>query len=249
MLQALIFDVDGTLADTERHGHRAAFNQAFASFGLDWHWSEELYGELLAVTGGKERIRFYLQQNARRERDRADLDRFIAAIHAQKTKNYVDLLERSAIPLRSGVKRLLLEARARGLRLAIATTTTPQNVCALLGSTLGPDGSAWFEVIGAGDIVPRKKPAPDIYHYVLRQLGLEAAACVAFEDSANGLLAARGAGLETIITRNGYTEADDFDGAALVLDRLGDAERPSRVLQQTLQQDYLDLNAIENLVG
>ena len=120
---------------------------------------------------------------------------------------------------------------------------------ALLASALGEDSIAWFEVIGAGDIVPRKKPAPEIYHYVLRQLGLEASACVAFEDSANGLLAARGAGIETVITRNGYTRNDDFGGAALVLDRLGDPEFPSTVLQQTQRRDYLDLDAIENLVA
>ncbi len=248
MLKAFIFDVDGTLADTERHGHRVAFNQAFRDFGLDWSWSEETYGELLEVTGGKERIAHYVKTRGKPERERADLDALIARLHAGKTENYVALLERSAIPLRSGVQRLLREARERGIRLAIATTTTPQNVTALLTSALGEDSIGWFDVIGAGDIVPRKKPAPDIYHYVLRQLGLDAGDCLAFEDSFNGKIAARDAGLETVITCNGYTVNDDFSGAALVLDRLGDADRPSRVLQQKLQQDYLTVDTIERIL-
>ncbi len=248
MLKAFIFDVDGTLADTERHGHRAAFNRAFADAGLDWSWSEETYGELLAVTGGKERMLHYVHSHGKAEREHADLERLIAGLHARKTEIYVELLQSSLIPLRSGVKRLLLEARERGIRLAIATTTTPQNVSALLISALGADSIDWFDVIGAGDIVPQKKPAPDIYRLVLRELELGPDECLAFEDSANGLRAARGAGLETVITYNGYTENDDFSGAALVLDRLGDAGSPSRVLQQRQGQDYLTVDTIEGIL-
>ena len=248
MIKAFIFDVDGTLADTERHGHRVAFNQAFDQFRIDWHWSEETYGELLAVTGGKERIAHFVRTHGKPESDRADLDQLIKQLHAKKTEDYVSLLKRNAIPLRPGVKRLLEEARDKQIRLAIATTTTPENITALLENALGPESIGWFDVIGAGDIVPNKKPAPDIYHYVLRHLGMDAGECLAFEDSIHGIRASLGAGLKTIITYNGYTERDDFTGAELVLDRLGDEDLPSRVLQQAYRQDYLSVDLIRQIV-
>ena len=221
-LRALIFDVDGTLADTERDGHRVAFNLAFREAGLDWDWTIELYGKLLKVTGGKERIQFYLDQYNQGFQRPANLKEFIAGLHAAKTKHYTRLLAEGAIPLRPGVKRLLKEAMAEGLRLAIATTTTPANVTALLESTLGRESIGWFEVIGAGDIVPAKKPAPDIYHYVLKHMGLPPQDCLAFEDSDNGVKSAVQANLKTIVTINDYTRDHDFSQAILVLDHLGD---------------------------
>ena len=178
-LQALLFDVDGTLADTERDGHRVAFNRAFADAGLDWDWSEELYGELLTVTGGKERIRYFLD-NYLPEVTLSDEE--IAALHASKTEHYTSMLAAAVVPLRPGVRRLLEEAREVGLRLAIATTTTPANVRALIESTLGKEAMDWFEVIAAGDIVPAKKPAPDIYEYAMQEMGLGPESCIAFED-------------------------------------------------------------------
>lgn len=249
MLQALIFDVDGTLADTERDGHRVAFNQAFTDFALDWHWDEALYGELLSVTGGKERMRHYVEHYGPPLPSVPDFDDLVTQLHAAKTRHYTELLAQGSIPLRPGVLRLLREAREAGLRLAIATTTTPANVTALLQHATKEDLLPWFEVIGAGDIVPQKKPAADIFHYVLQQLQLAPQDCIAFEDSANGIQAAHGAGLQTIITVNGYTLRHDFSDAAIVLNEMGEPDRPFEVLAGTPVNgaSYLDLALVRTL--
>jgi HAD superfamily hydrolase (TIGR01509 family) len=229
-LKALLFDVDGTLADTEKDGHLVAFNRAFVDAGLDWNWSVELYGKLLAVTGGKERIKYYLD-NFNQEFERPDdLDGFIKDLHVAKTDYYVRLMAEGAVPLRAGVKRLINEARAEGMRLAIATTTTPANVEALLVNALDPDAMSWFEVVAAGNVVPAKKPASDIYFYALDKLALAPDECIAFEDSENGILSSQGADLKTIITINDYTRDHDFTGAVIVLDDMGEPDKPFTVL-------------------
>lgn len=230
MLKALIFDVDGTLADTERDGHRVAFNNAFREFGLNWNWDVPLYGDLLEVTGGKERIRYFVDRFLPKDARPEGFDELVIALHQAKTRHYVELLGQGGIPLRSGVKRLLEGARAAGIRLAIATTTTPENVTALLRHALEGTPEDWFEVIAAGDIVPAKKPAPDIYLWALDKLSLDAADCLAIEDSENGLKASAGAGIKTIITVNDYTMNHSFAGAAAVLSDLGEPGCPFRQL-------------------
>jgi len=221
-LKALLFDVDGTLADTERDGHRVAFNRAFAETGLNWNWGVGLYGELLAVSGGKERLRFYLEKWRPECNATTDLDDLIIRLHLAKTRHYLDLASSGMIPLRPGVERLLREARTADIRLAIVTTTSPENVTALLSATLGAGSMDWFDVIAAGDCVPRKKPAPDIYSLALSQLGLKVDECLALEDSDNGLQSATCAGIKTLVTVNEYTKHQNFTGAAMVLSQLGE---------------------------
>ncbi len=248
-LEALIFDVDGTLADTERDGHRVAFNRAFADAGLDWDWGVELYGDLLSVTGGKERLTYYLERYRPDFQPPQPVAEFVADLHAAKTKHYLQILAERGIPLRPGVERLLTEAREAGLRLAIATTTTPANVTALLDSVL-PGKLDWFEVIGAGDVVPAKKPAPDIYNYVLNELRLEPGQCLAFEDSELGLRSSLGAGLKTIVTVNPYTIGQDFSGAALVADNLGEPTQPIDIFAGNgFQSAYVDVGLLCKLTG
>lgn len=247
-LEALLFDVDGTLADTERDGHRPAFNLAFQQAGLDWHWDEALYGELLAVTGGKERIRYYLEKFNTQFKKPAQFTDFVKQLHASKTQFYTQLMSEGKIPLRPGVENLIDQARKAGLRMAIVTTTTPENVTALLTHTLGPDSESWFEVIAAGDVVPAKKPAPDIYLWTLQKMQLEAEQTIAFEDSYNGILSAVGAKVKTIITVNEYTKADDFSQAVLVLDQMGDAQNPCEVLAgEGFAQPFLNLDLVKKV--
>ena len=230
-LKALIFDVDGTIADTERDGHRVAFNAAFDEYGIDWHWDVDLYGKLLAVTGGKERMKYCAAEFSANNKLPDNIDELIPELHQAKTRHYTELLSTGAIPLRPGVERLLQEAREAGFTLAIATTTTPENVTALLTHTLGEDSLQWFNVIAAGDVVPAKKPAGDIYHYAMEAMGLTPEQCLAFEDSRNGILSTLDAGLTTLITVNDYTRDDDFTGAAIVMDNLGEPGKPFHIIQ------------------
>ncbi len=246
-LQALLFDVDGTLAETEE-GHRRAFNAAFAAAGLDWHWSPRQYRELLAVTGGKERIRHYIDTAGLAAGLPTDLDRFIAELHALKTRYYTEAVRTGNMGLRPGVARLIGEARAAGLRLAVATTTSPANVEALLQATLGPEAIGWFDAIAAGGVVPAKKPAPDIYHHALDRLGLPPDACLALEDSRNGLRAARAAGVPCLVTPSFYTDHEHFDGAVLVVSDLGEPDRPFRLIQGDAQgHAWVDLALLRQL--
>ena len=223
-IKAIIFDVDGTLADTE-DGHRKSFNKAFAENGLDWNWDVALYDKLLKVTGGKERIKYYVESWLPDFKKPADYEGFVKNLHAVKTGHYTAMLREGAIPLRPGIRQLIRDARNAGIALAISTTTSPENVSALLEVGLGKDWATNFAANGCGDIVPLKKPAPDIYNWVLNELKLAPQDCIALEDSNNGLRSALAAGIKTYITTNPYTCKQDFTGAAAVFDDLGDLPR------------------------
>jgi HAD superfamily hydrolase (TIGR01509 family) len=225
MLAALIFDLDGTLADTEET-HRQAFNAAFIELGLWWDWGPPLYTRLLAISGGKERLRHYIATLPVADAERERLLQLVPGIHATKTHIYTELLVRGQRPFREGVLPLLRAAKGAGLKLAIASTTTSANVDALLQANLGAARDVAFDVIACGDQVSVKKPAPDIYRLVLSSLRLPSDACIAFEDSLNGLRAAKAAGLATVVTPSRWTAEDDFGGADLVLPSLEGLELP-----------------------
>jgi HAD superfamily hydrolase (TIGR01509 family) len=214
-IEALVFDVDGTLAETEE-AHRLSFNQAFREAGLDWDWTRELYTELLKVTGGKERIAHYIDSGARfgLPGDRAA---GIKALHARKTVLYADLMAAGEVGLRPGVAALISEAKTRGLRLAIATTTSRPNVDALLTATLGEAAIRDFDPIACGDMVEAKKPAPDIYRLAMERLGLPPARALALEDSRNGVLSAKSAGLKVAASPSLYSAKDDVSDADVIV--------------------------------
>jgi HAD superfamily hydrolase (TIGR01509 family) len=226
--KAIIFDVDGTLADTE-DGHRESFNKAFAECGLDWNWDVELYDKLLKVTGGKERIKYFIETCLPDFNKPADYEEFVKRLHQVKTRHYNAMLRAGHIPLRPGIRQLIRDAHAGGIQLAIATTTSPENVATLLEIGLGKDWEKHFAALGCGDIVPHKKPAPDIYFWVLEKLGLSATNCIALEDSENGLRSSLAAGIKTFVTINHYTRNQSFAGAAAVFDDLRDLHEFYRI--------------------
>jgi HAD superfamily hydrolase (TIGR01509 family) len=244
---ALIFDVDGTLADTEEL-HRQAFNEAFFACGINWRWGPALYAELLQITGGKERIASYLSQQRLPAAERGRLLRSIPQIHATKTRLYQELVALGHLLPRDGVRRLIMEARSAGLKLAIASTTSPENVESLLTSSFGSDAPGWFAAIATGDVVARKKPAPDIYNLALEQLGVAPRRAIAFEDSAIGLRAAKAAGLFTVATPSLWTIGQDFRSADVVLTSLADPERPLYAIDELrIGAKYLGLDQLETL--
>lgn len=206
VLRALIFDVDGTLAETEEL-HRRAFNRTFSAYGLPWNWSRSDYARLLKTTGGKERIARYMAET------NAKLDVDIAALHRDKTAIYADLVSKGGLCLRSGIADLISDARKAGILVGVATTTNAPNVDALCKATFGIEALRVFDAVAAGDQVVAKKPAPDVYQLALQRLGVAPSEAVALEDSRNGLLSAQAAGIACIISPSAYTEGEDFNGA------------------------------------
>ena len=224
MIKALIFDCDGVLVDTERDGHRVGFNRAFAQMGIAAEWDVALYGKLLLVAGGKERMRAYFDEYGWPEHaDTAEArDELILALHKLKTEITSDLVSEGGLPLRPGISRIVDEAIAVGVKLGVCTTSNPKFIDAVL-DLFGPERKAKFDFVHAGDVVAKKKPDPEIYELAKQSLGLPVHECVVIEDSRNGLLAALGAGLPTLITTSTYTVDEDFTGAARVVPELGDA--------------------------
>jgi HAD superfamily hydrolase (TIGR01509 family) len=221
VVKAIIFDCDGVLVDTERDAHRVGFNLAFKDMGIDAEWSVELYAKLLLTAGGKERMRVYFDEYgwpAGTETDEAK-DALIIDLHKTKTQITSELV--SSLPVRPGILRIIDEAMAAGVKLGVCTTSNPKFIDAVL-DLFGPARKAAFDFVHAGDVVARKKPAPDIYLLALETLGLPPQQCIVIEDSRNGLLAATGAGLPTLITTSTYTVDEDFDEAVKVVSELGD---------------------------
>ncbi|CAO4162986.1 HAD-IA family hydrolase [Methylorubrum aminovorans] len=227
MLRALIFDVDGTLAETEDL-HRQGFNRAFQALGLPWHWSPELYAELLKVMGGKERLVHYIERFHAEEASALKVR--MPEIHDLKTRFYGELAQSGGLALRPGVRRLVEEARAQGVRLAVATTTSRPNIDLLLRLNF-PDDAQPFDVIAAGDEAAQKKPAPDIFALAVHRLGIDPSEAIAFEDSAAGIRSALAAGLPVLATRSRYTQSHRLDGAFSAVSDLGEPDAPHQHLQ------------------
>lgn len=217
-LACLIFDVDGTLAETEEQ-HRIAFNDVFAAEGLGWTWDRDLYRRLLGVTGGRERIRYWLELSG--EGQAAFDDDRLGALHAAKNRRFAERIVAGHSPLRPGVARVVAAARARGLQLAVATTTSRVNIETLVATAFRRPAKEVFDTLVTGEDVAAKKPDPEAYLKVLERLSLRPEQCLVFEDSAIGLAAARAARLKTVVTPSTYTLGEDFSGAHVVLDDLG----------------------------
>ncbi|MFC7530996.1 HAD-IA family hydrolase [Actinoplanes sp. GCM10030250] len=226
-MTALVFDCDGVLADTERHGHLPAFNATFAQFGLPVRWSEDDYAEKLRIGGGKERMASLFADprfaEAAGHADRTDL---LRTWHRAKTATFTRLVAEGRIPARPGTARIIQDALRAGWTVAVASTSAEASVRAVLANTAGQAAAARIPVF-AGDIVPAKKPDPAIYQLTVDRLGLDPADTLVVEDSRNGLLAAVGAGLACLVTVNGYTRDEDFSEALLVVSELGDPGRPA----------------------
>jgi HAD superfamily hydrolase (TIGR01509 family) len=220
-MKALIFDCDGVLVDTERDGHRVAFNQAFEEYGLDTVWDVDRYGELLKVAGGKERIRHHFETTGWPDEAADDPGDFVAKLHKRKTAIFKEIIASGKLPLRSGIVRMVDEAAAAGLRLGVCSTSAPDSVAGVL-DLMGPGRKGKFEFLLAGDVVSKKKPDPEIYRLAKEHLGLPGADCMVIEDSRNGLLAALGAQMPCLITTSTYTQDEDFSGAVKVVAELGD---------------------------
>lgn len=220
-LQALIFDCDGVLVDTERDGHRVAFNQAFAEKGCQVEWDVAHYGRLLEVAGGKERLRHYFDTCGWPE-EVTDKEDWIREMHCRKTERFKDLIETGRLPLRPGVARLVDEAIANNIVLAVCSTSNEQAVTLVMERLLGLERKKHFAAILAGDVVSQKKPDPEIYNLVADRLHLDRKRCLVIEDSYHGFLAVQSAGMRCIITTNGYTEHEDFTGSDRVVTELGD---------------------------
>lgn len=216
MLRAILWDVDGTLAETERDGHRVAFNRAFEEFGMPWYWSEDRYGDLLHVSGGRERLLADMAAHPDALRDDDERLALATTLHRLKNAHYARLVADGAVQLRPGVRELMDDCRRAGVRMAIATTTSRENLEALIDTCLGRDGRARFAAIVCAEDAPVKKPDPQVYAVCLRRLGISAREAIAIEDSPAGAASARAAGVPVVVTRSRYFAAARIRGELAV---------------------------------
>lgn len=249
---AVLFDLDGTLADTERLGHRPAYNRAFKKLGLSFRWGPKLYRKLLKHPGGQERLLQYLKRyrpelGEHASAAEADAKAWARSVHELKSRYFRRMVRRGRIPLRAGVARLIHEARAEGVRIAIVTSASRATLRPFLRYVLGPERVREIELLICGEDVAHKKPAPDLYLLALSRLDLAARDCIAIEDSAAGLAAASAAGIPTVITTNDNTAHEEFDRALVVLDTLGEPEAPAHVLQGSLENGYVSIATLRRL--
>ncbi|XP_059444732.1 CBBY-like protein isoform X1 [Corylus avellana] len=221
---ALLFDCDGVLVDTEKDGHRVSFNDTFGERELGVTWDVDLYGELLKIGGGKERMTAYFNKTgwpAKAPKSEEERKEFIASLHKRKTELFMALIEKKLLPLRPGVAKLIDQALEKGIKVAVCSTSNEKAVSAIVSCLLGPERAEKIKIF-AGDVVPRKKPDPAIYVLAASTLGVDPSSCVVVEDSAIGLAAAKAAGMKCIITKSGYTADEDFLNADAVFDFIGD---------------------------
>ena len=248
-LKAIIFDVDGTLANTEEI-HRQSFNSAFDEFGLGYHWSEQEYTGLLSISGGRERITAYLKARDFKVKGDFNLREFALRLHQRKSEIYRDNLLAGHVGLRSGVLRLITEAKQKGIKLGIATATSKPNVETLLQHNLGKDAMTLFDAVVTCDIVKDKKPSPAVYQFAIAELGLTPGRCIAIEDTMNGNKAARAAGLKTVITTHAFTIDNDFTGASLVINQLGEPDQPFNVISgKSYGARYVDVGLLKSILN
>jgi HAD superfamily hydrolase (TIGR01509 family) len=221
MLEAVLWDVDGTLAETERDGHLVAFNAAFDELDTPWRWSEQRYGELLRVAGGFERLLFDMESQPLAPVGLEERKLLARRIHALKNRRYTELVASGTLPLRPGVRELFDECATAGVRMATVTTTSRGNVHALLAAQVGADWESRFAAVVCAEDAPVKKPDPQAYRFVLERLQLTSGRAVAIEDSAMGLAAATAAGIPVVVTRSRYFPDDPVPGALAVGPSLG----------------------------
>ncbi|MBQ9988862.1 MAG: HAD-IA family hydrolase [Clostridia bacterium] len=253
-LKALIFDCDGVLAETERDGHRVAFNAAFKALGLETEWDDKTYGELVLVSGGKERMKRYFSAHPEQVPAGVSLDELIVQLHVEKTRLFAEMSAGGALPVRAGINRLIDEAHAAGVKLAVCTTSNIKSVTALMNAILGPERTAWFDQILAGDIVKVKKPAPDIYLMASELLEVPAENCFVVEDTNNGLTAAKAAGMACLVTLSHYSAEEDISMSDLAVNTLGDPGlEPIEIVKPhpavSADTAYITLNELRNMLA
>jgi len=237
-LKAIFWDQDGVIIDTEKDGHRVAFNKMFKEVGYDFEWDVDTYGELLSISGGKERMRHYFtEKGIILEGDPGKDAELLLSLHKKKTALFVELIESGILPLRTGVKRLMQEAMQAGLRLGVCTTANERSANAIAKGMLGDID---LEFVLAGDVVKKKKPDPEIYLLALERTGLSPDECIVIEDSRNGILAAKAARLRAVATTNIYTENEDLSDASIVVTSLGDPDGEKGVLKASAKPIEFD---------